>query len=287
MSLYRLSILASLCCLVACGGGGSSAPAVQPTLAQPATATVDDPTSANVDTSQTEDKTQIRLLGLYTDGVTEHATDVDLRIQHLVNVANDILTESGVRLEFVLDHLEWVDYPDQPPIEQALHELTFAEHASIAHVSDLRDTTQADLVVLFRPYANDGQCGFAWIGGYQTDGDFSHSDEPDYAYSVVASNCSDYTLLHELGHNLGLAHSRREDPDGGSLTYGAGFGLNGDFVTIMASPSQFNATQLPRLASPGLNCNDTPCGVDHNDAERGADAVRALRIAQDQVAGYR
>jgi hypothetical protein len=94
-------------------------------------------------------------------------------------------------------------------------------------------------------------------------------------------------LLHELGHNLGLVHSRRENPDGGSLPYGAGHGVDNGFVTIMASPGAFNAIRLPRLASPSLGCQGQPCGVHHEDSERGADAVRAIERAMEQVSRYR
>jgi hypothetical protein len=213
--------------------------------------------------------------------------DPDLRIQHLFNVANEVLATSGVDLELEIAHLERVDYPDGPGAVEALDAVTLATAPAFTSVATLRDNMAADVVVLFRPYATDGLCGYAWIGGYQTAGDFSNPAEQDFAYSTVAANCSDYTLLHELGHNLGLAHSRREDPQGGSLHYGAGHGSVNDFVTIMATPSEFNAAQLPLLANPALTCNDSPCGIPGADAVNGADAVEAISISKDQVAGYR
>ena len=292
-----LSLSAMLLTSSACGGGGGSgstsnaattanAPTATATATPSSVPAQPDPQNPpeSASTSQT---TEIRLLALYSPGVEEQFSSPDLRIQHLVNVANDVVTNSGVELSFSLAHIEWVDYPDFAPAPQALDDLTFENHSAFAAVTQLRETHEADLVVLFRSYANDGQCGYAWIGGFQTQGDFSNPAEADYGYSVVAANCSDYTLLHELGHNLGLAHSRRESPDGGTFNYAAGYGMDDRFATIMASPDVFSAPQLPRLSSPALLCNDAPCGVAHTDTSAGSDAVRALNISKDQVASYR
>ena len=68
-----------------------------------------------------------------------------------------------------------------------LQDLTFARHAAFADTATLRDDVEADLVTLIRPYANDGLCGYAWIGGYGTGGDFGNPAEADYAYSVAGS----------------------------------------------------------------------------------------------------
>ena len=219
-------------------------------------------------------------------GVDDQYNDADLRLQHLFNTANNVAEDSGADVQFVMRHLEVVSYPDTISAPDALNDLTNGSHPSLANIANLRTDYEADLVVLFRPYANDGHCGYAWIGGYLREGDFSHPSEADYGYSVVAANCSDYTLLHELGHNLGLAHSRREDPEGGTHTYALGHGEDNDFVTIMASPTLFNATQLPYLSSPSLICNGTPCGVAHTEGD-GADAVRVLNLTAPQVANYR
>ena len=272
------------------GGGGGSGSSEPANAISPQSATTNNSTAVTPNitvTQQATATTEIKLLALYTSGLEEQFNEPDLRVQHLVNVANDVVAQSGVEINFVLEHIEWVDYPDQYPISQALDDLTLARHASLRHIPALRDQVEADLVILLRPYANDGNCGYGWIGGYDTDGDFSSPVEADYAYSVVAGDCSDYTLLHEIGHNMGLAHSRRESPAGGTYDYAAGYGLDGDFVTIMASPMEFSATKLPRLSSPSLICNGNPCGVVHTNPTEGSDAVRAINISKQPVADYR
>ncbi len=279
--------------LAACGGGGggsSDAGGSNPTPTSTNNASQTTATGTSATPAEPVDAaalTRIKVLALVSEGVAEQFSEPDLRIDHLFHTTNAVLADNEVDLAFDVVHMEMVAYPDERNADAALDDVTFATHPAFAAVHALRDEVEADLVTLFRPYANDGRCGYAWVGGYQTEGDFSHPSQADYGYSVVAANCDDYTLLHELGHNLGLAHSRREDPDGGTYAYAVGHGEQGEFVTIMASPSEFSAPKLPRLSSPETMCQGAPCGVPHNDPSQGADAVRALTLAKDQVAAYR
>ena len=55
----------------------------------------------------------------------------------------------------------------------------------------------------------------------------------------------------------------------------------------MATASEFNAIQIPRLSSPALECNAQACGVVSSNPTAGADAVGALTISKDQIAAYR
>ncbi len=254
--------------LSACGGGGGGEAVATPSGGPGVPQTVPPPTpSARVG---------IDVLALVSTSVGRQYTDPALRVRHLFAVANDVLESASVALEFNVVQIQTVDYPDGPDASSALDDVTFGSDPSLSGVAALRESVHADLVVLIRPYANDGYCGYAWTGGVGTDGDLSAPVNADFGYAVAASDCSDYVLIHELGHTLGLVHSRRESPDGGSLSYGAGYGRDNDFVTIMATPTLFNAVQLPVLSDPQRNCDGMPCGVDHADPRRTA-PIRRVR----------
>ena len=276
MFLRTISLWLTLV-LISCGGGGGGGSS----NATPASA---NPPSAPV-APAANPITTIDVLGLITPGVEGLFVDSDLRIQHLFNVANDVLSDNGADLNFELVHLEVIEAADGGDTALLLEDLTYGADP-FENVAALRDQYSADLIVLFRPYANDGRCGYAWIGGFSQQGDFSDPAEADFGYSVVAANCGDYTLLHELGHNLGLAHSRRETDQGGTYMWSVGYGVEQDFVTIMASPSEFNASRMPKFSSPNSTCNDQPCGINHQQ-DQGADALRSIEIVKDQVANYR
>ena len=52
-------------------------------------------------------------------------------------------------------------------------------------------------------------------------------------YSITAVDCGATTFVHELGHNQGLAHSRKQgDTSGGVYVDGMGHGVQNEFASI-------------------------------------------------------
>lgn len=237
------------------------------------------------------EKTSIDLLILYTEGTaTRYGGDPSTRFHHLVNVANQTYIDSGVDLELDIVHTQQVDYSDNIDTDTALREMTRGDSA-FDNVEALRQQYGADMVVLFRPYhRNQGGCGLAWVGGAGSEGDMSRASDKRYAYSQVAvSTCPDYTLVHELGHNMGLRHSRESDSEGGTFSYALGHGEYGSFSTVMAYQSSFNADywsgKIYKFSNPNKLCKGSPCGVDRS-LPNGADAAYTLNITASQIASF-
>lgn len=230
-------------------------------------------------------KTYVDVMFLYSAGVErEAAGDVQTLIDHKVAVTNKILTDSGLDFAIRNVHSRKVSTSASDKSVEVLKRLT-GNQAEFTGVTEERKEHGADMVVMLRPYANDGNCGVAWVGGWGRFGDMAGSKNS--MYSHTSTNCGDYVMAHELGHNMGLSHSRRQAPEGGTYPYATGYGVEGQFVTVMAYSSAFRTRyKIYKFASPSLTCKGIPCGISQGDPVKGANAVATLRKTIPQIAKY-
>lgn len=235
----------------------------------------------------------IDVLVVYTKGAADnYGGNPTTRINQLFQVSNQIYRDSGVDIEIRVANTLMVDYTDENSAETALQDITYNRDPAFKDVSAVRSQSKADMVIFYRPFKTvHGNCGLAWVGGFETEGDFSNPQVKDYMFAHVAfDGCGDYMTAHELGHNMGLRHSRKQDGKGGTFHYALGHGEENKFTTIMAYQSAFNVDywdgKVYKFSSPLLNCKGSPCGVDRNNTVNGADAVYALNITAPQIANF-
>lgn len=230
---------------------------------------------------------RVDVLVYYTAAAAEHYDgEPGVRIRHLIAVANDVFERSGLQASLHLAGLELTNYGGAERAPMALQDITYGQDPAFAGVAGQRAAVGADVVLLMGTYLYDGYCGVAWQGGTEEAGRLSEADRA-HAYAYVAIDCSVYTLVHELGHLLGLAHSHLETPEAGTRPWAVGHGVDGEFTTIMATPGAFNAPRLPYFSSPELMaCLGHACGVAKDHPTGGAYAVKALQETLPQLAAY-
>jgi len=162
--------------------------------------------------AKTDDGSVFDVLVLYTSGFAEAYPDDKLvaQISYLAGVANTSYTNSEVDLTARVVGFREVDYSDNGEMANALDDLTNGKGV-FSKVAALRNQLGADLVVLLRVFKDDNDaCGQGW---QMTS---LNSSFEKWAFSVVQvgritqgssiSYCTDQTLAHEMGHNMGCDH---------------------------------------------------------------------------------
>lgn len=142
--------------------------------------------------------------------------------------------------------------------------------------SSLRTKYGADFVTQFH---KQGSCGIAYF-----------TVNREWAWSVVGPDCGPLTLAHELGHNMGLAHSRKQgDTTGSRYAYGLGHGVDGLFGTIMTYSWLYTNRangRIARFSNPDISCLGVPCGVPAGQAQQ-ANAALAINNVKNELAAFR
>jgi hypothetical protein len=232
----------------------------------------------------------IDVLVLYTPGVeAKYSGDPLTRFHHLFNVSNQVYADSDVDLSVRVVGAVKVNYTDGGSANLALDDVTYGRSV-FSNVESLRTQYNADMVLLYRVYqSSHGSCGLAWVNT-GSNGKLSNSNAKQYMVAHVGiDSCPDHTTVHELGHNMGLNHSRVQDKKGGVYPYALGYGVAGKFTDVMAYTSSFKLDYwtgtVYKLSNPLITCRGLPCGVDRNRAD-GADAAFAVNLTGPQIANF-
>jgi hypothetical protein len=198
----------------------------------------------------------------YTPAVLDAAggiSAINALIALAVSETNTGLVNSGVAQRINLVHTTLVSYSETFfDWDITLDRLQGTTDGFMDQVHPLREAHQADLVVLL---VNDGQfCGLGYLMITP-----SKSFAP-FGFSLVNWECAtgNYSLAHEMGHNMGSEHDRTNADGLGSYAYSFGYQApNRSFRTIMAYDCD-RPGGCPRInhwSNPDVFYNGQPTGV--------------------------
>ena len=228
------------------------------------------------DPASTPGESMVDVLWLYDDGAPYGAQYTE--IHHYKAVANAVLADNGtnIRLRTVgiarIEKTRSFGWPDSEYLTQLMD----------LHGADLTHQVGYSL----RPCS--WGCAVS-VGGSRMRGLWAHFE------SFAASRASANTVLHELGHVMGLAHSARQGETFGAFRWSRGHYLNrrdgrrgnaGNSSPIGTIMTYARSTLRSGFSDPAADCFGEPCGVSGTEAN-GADARRTLDLMRFQVAAHR
>ena len=237
--------------------------------------------TVNIVEEGSEVHTNIDVLVLYSAGAKSDpilgGSDVETFITHMFTSANQIFESSEAYVNLNVVHMMEYDMDDSLSSDVVLGQIK-----DDSNISTIRNTYKADEVVIFRPYANDGMCGVAYLNNL-----FS----VNYAYAHVSIDCTAKTLAHEIGHNLGLDHGYMGGSDEphlqGLYYYSIGHFVEDVFGTVMTYASQYSTPYEYVFSNPTLDCiNGLACGIFPGE-DRAADATSTIVEVKQRVSEFK
>jgi peptidyl-Asp metalloendopeptidase len=229
------------------------------------------------------------LLLVYTPAAVAKAGSIatlESRMLNAVSAANAAYVNSKVGIRLNVVGMVQTNYTETGDIAQTLTRLRGTTDGYMDEIHRTRDSLGADLVAMISEDSN--ACGVAYVMSNPSSG-FASA-----AFSVTRQSCfSNQTLAHEIGHNQGNSHDRK---NGGSSAYPYSFGYrtcdniaptNGQsFRTVMAYSC--SGSRVNYFSNPDVYYNGAPMGVAYEtDAANSADNARSMNNTAPITASFR
>ena len=213
-------------------------------------------------------------------------TNINNTINQMMVKSNLVLNNSNTLVQLQLVHSQQVDYVERDS-DVDLYNLTNPNDGYMDNVHSLRNYYAADLVVFLEVASFTG--GIAWLLN-------SPAGSPSLAFSLtrVQQATSAYTIVHEIGHNMGCGHHAAQNvqPGPGLYTFSSGGRWTGSdnrkYSSVMTygSGSYFadgvSSVSVPYFSNPDIFYAGAPTGDATN-----ADNARTIRQVRTVIAGYR
>src|SRR5690625_1514601 len=237
--------------------------------------------------AETDEPVIIDVMIVYTPAAEAWANRSGGGIRNVINsamaIAQQTVDNSDIDLHFRLVHQDLVHYTETRDSSTDLRNMT---NGAIPGVYELRDRYGADLVSMFTSTHDVG--GIAWM-------QISRNPEPYYGYSItrVQQAANSATHVHEMGHNMGSAHSRNQrsnaaSPQGGAYPYSTGWRWNGDdfrqYTSVMTYPE--GGTRIEIFSNPAIRYMGAPTGS-YVGTYSPADNSRSIRNMKHAISQFR
>ena len=126
--------------------------------------------------------------------------------------------------------------------------------------------------------ANQGSCGVGYLNGAA-----GTALTASKMFSVVSDGvdgvyyCNEYTLAHELAHNMGMSHNKENANGYGVYVDSFGYRVANVFGDIMS----YERNVVGKFSSPKFTYNNYPMGI-----EGKADTARGLKLTAPIVSNF-
>ena len=193
-------------------------------------------------------------------------SQVEAYLQNAISESNLCFVNSNVNAAIRLVHLVEIDYSETQDPSLDLNRSTNPSDGYLDQLHTLRDQYGADLVSVLISQ------GDGTLGGIANTMSYPSLDFGEKGFNVVVMDqigAPSYSLLHEIGHNMGCTHNREDamnrgvpdtDPSNNSLfkqfNYGKRWITNGQgYRTIMAYDTDGTPTytnRIPYFSNPSI-----------------------------------
>ena len=201
-------------------------------------------------------------------------TEVKAYVQNAISESNLCFMNSKVNASIRLVHLVETNYTETQNPSMDLNRTVSKDDGYLDDLHSLRDQYGADLVTLLISQ------GDGTVGGIAKSMTFPTLEFEDSGFNVVVMDqigAPNYSLLHEIGHNMGCLHNREDamnrgipntDPSNNSIFKAFNYGKrwiieNEGYRTIMSYDTEGAATysnRIPFFSNPNIEYQGVQTG---------------------------
>jgi hypothetical protein len=245
-----------------------------------------------------DNETTIKLMIVYASGALNWMLtfgSVENVINQSMALSQEALDVSDTKVILDLVHVAHVNHQEVGIGGSVLlNQLRINGDGIMDEVHSLRNIFEADIVSLFAFLSDVGGVGYLPSSP-------AGDDRLGFNVNRVQQMANTYTLIHEIGHNMGNMHSRNQaasaaGPSGGVFPYSTGWRWIGNDGASYASVMTYESSTLdgvvsrrtPHFSNPQISYAGVPTGTSSpSDPFGPADNARSMREMKDVIAAYR